>query len=128
MKKIACLFAVFCLMAMLISCGGKADSSESAPAQAAETEGSESVQTASAVADESENTQAASAEAEEKNSVPTIDKTVSDNGTYGDSNTAYGIGWTRTILRIWSGRSFPYQVGNNTGTTGFYRADALRRK
>ena len=68
MKKIACLFAVFCLMAVLISCGGKADSSESAPAEAAETEGSESVQTASAVADESENTQVASAEVEEKKS------------------------------------------------------------
>lgn len=51
-----------------------------------------------------------------------------NGSSYGDSNTAYGIGWTRTILRIWNGRPFPYQVGNNTGTTGFYKADALRRK
>lgn len=59
----------------------------------------------------------------------TVEIVGTGNGSsYGDSNTAYGIGWTRTILRIWDGRSFPYQVGNNTGTTGFYRADALRRK
>ena len=42
--------------------------------------------------------------------------------------TGYGIGWTRQILRIWSGRSFPYQVGNGSGTTGFYRAEALQKK
>ena len=46
----------------------------------------------------------------------------------GDSNTAYGIGWTRQILRIWNGRPYPYQVGNNTGTTGFYKAEALEKK
>ena len=46
----------------------------------------------------------------------------------GDSNTAYGIGWTRQILRTWDGRPFPYQVGNNSGTTGFYRAEALQKK
>lgn len=51
-----------------------------------------------------------------------------NGSSYGDSNTAYGIGWTRQILRIWDGRSFPYQVGNNSGTTGFYRADALQKK
>jgi hypothetical protein len=51
-----------------------------------------------------------------------------NGSSYGDSNTAYGIGWTRQILRIWDGRSFPYQVGNNTGTTGFYRAEALQKK
>lgn len=59
----------------------------------------------------------------------TVEIVGTGNGSsYGDSNTAYGIGWTRTILRIWDGRPFPYQVGNNTGTTGFYKADALRRK
>lgn len=45
----------------------------------------------------------------------------------GDSNTAYGIGWERQILRIWSGRPFPYQVGNNTGTTGFYKESSLQK-
>lgn len=45
----------------------------------------------------------------------------------GDSNTAYGLGWTRTILNIYEGRAFPYQVGDNTGTTGFYKADALEK-
>jgi hypothetical protein len=51
-----------------------------------------------------------------------------NGSSYGTSNTAYGIGWTRQILRIWSGRNYPYQVGNNTGTTGFYKAEALERK
>lgn len=51
-----------------------------------------------------------------------------NGSSYGDSNTAYGIGWTRQILRIWSGRPFPYQVGNGSGTTGFYRAEALQKK
>ena len=51
-----------------------------------------------------------------------------NGSSYGDSNTAYGIGWTRQILRIWTGRSFPYQVGNSSGTTGFYRAEALQKK
>lgn len=51
------------------------------------------------------------------------------NGSaYGGRNTAYGIGWTRTILKIWDGKPYPYQVGNNTGTTGFYQASALKRK
>lgn len=45
----------------------------------------------------------------------------------GSANTAYGIGWTRQILKIYEGRKFPYQVGNSTGTTGFYKADALQR-
>lgn len=51
-----------------------------------------------------------------------------NGSSYGDSNAAYGIGWTRQILRIWSGRPFPYQVGNGSGTTGFYRAEALQKK
>ena len=51
-----------------------------------------------------------------------------NGSSYGDSNTAYGIGWTRQILRIWDGRPFPYQVGNNSGTTGFYRVEALQKK
>jgi len=50
-----------------------------------------------------------------------------NGSSFGDSNTAYGIGWERQILRVWEGRPFPYQVGNNTGTTGFYKADALEK-
>ena len=50
-----------------------------------------------------------------------------NGSSYGDSNTAYGIGWERQILRIWSGRPFPYQVGNNTGTTGFYKESSLQK-
>ena len=50
-----------------------------------------------------------------------------NGSSYGDSNTAYGIGWTRQILRIWDGRPYPYQVGNSTGTTGFYKAEALQK-
>lgn len=51
-----------------------------------------------------------------------------NGSSYGTSNTAYGIGWTRQVLKIWNGRPFPYQVGNNSGTTGFYKAEALRKK
>ena len=59
----------------------------------------------------------------------TVEIVGTGNGSsYGTSNTAYGIGWTRQILKIWDGRSYPYQVGNSTGTTGFYKAEALRRK
>ena len=46
--------------------------------------------------------------------------------SYGTSNTAYGIGWTRKILNIYSDRPYPYQVGNENGTTGFYKKDALK--
>ena len=50
-----------------------------------------------------------------------------NGSSYGDSNTAYGIGWKRQILKIWSGRPFPYQVGNSTGTTGFYKESSLKK-
>lgn len=50
-----------------------------------------------------------------------------NGSSYGDSNTAGGIGWERQILQIYEGRPFPYRVGNGTGTTGFYKADALRK-
>ncbi len=51
-----------------------------------------------------------------------------NGSSYGTSNTAYGIGWKRQILKIWNGRAYPYQVGNNTGTTGFYKAEALEKQ
>ena len=47
--------------------------------------------------------------------------------SYGDRWRAGGIGWERQILKIWTGRKFPYQVGNSTGTTGFYKAEALKK-
>ena len=50
-----------------------------------------------------------------------------NGSSYGDSNTAYGIGWTRKILNIYKGRPYPYRVGNETGTTGFYKDDALQK-
>lgn len=50
-----------------------------------------------------------------------------NGSSYGGSNTAYGIGWTRQILRIWNGRPYPYQVGNGSGTTGFYPASSLQK-
>ena len=52
---------------------------------------------------------------------------------YGNSNSlgtgkkAGGLGWTRKILRIYTGRAYPYQVGNSSGTTGFYKSDALKK-
>ena len=51
-----------------------------------------------------------------------------NGSSYGNSNTAYGLGWTRQILKIYEGRPYPYRVGNSTGTTGFYKADALQRQ
>ena len=52
---------------------------------------------------------------------------IGNGSSYGTSNTAYGIGWTRQVLKIWDGRPYPYQIGNNTATTGFYKADALQK-
>lgn len=51
-----------------------------------------------------------------------------NGSSYGDSNTAGGIGWARQVLQIYEGRPYPYRVGNKTGTTGFYKRDALRKK
>lgn len=50
-----------------------------------------------------------------------------NGSSYGTSNTAYGIGWTRQVLKIWEGRAYPYQIGNSSGTTGFYKAEALQK-
>ena len=47
--------------------------------------------------------------------------------SYGDLPEANGIGWSREILNIHYGRAYPYQVGNSTGTTGFYTKDALTK-
>lgn len=53
---------------------------------------------------------------------------VGNGSSYGTANTAYGIGWTRKVLKIWEGRKYPYQIGNSSGTTGFYKAEALQKK
>ena len=50
-----------------------------------------------------------------------------NGSSMGNSNTAYGIGYIRQILDIYDGRPYPYQVGNNSGTTGFYKAEALEK-
>lgn len=56
------------------------------------------------------------------------------SNTYGSKGwTAYGIGWTRTIQKVMTDANgnltaFPYKVGNNSGTTGFYKASALKKK
>lgn len=51
-----------------------------------------------------------------------------NGSSYGTSNTAYGIGWTRQILQIYEDRPYPYRVGNATGTTGFYKASSLQKQ
>ena len=51
-----------------------------------------------------------------------------NGSSYGDANTAYGIGWERQILQIYEGRPYPIRVGNAAGvTTGFYKANALQK-
>lgn len=47
--------------------------------------------------------------------------------SYGDLPIAYGIGWIRYIKKIYSDRPYPYQVGNDSGTTGFYKKEALKK-
>ncbi len=50
-----------------------------------------------------------------------------NGSSYGTSNVAYGLGWEREILKIYPGRPYPYQVGNSTGTTGFYKDTSLQK-
>lgn len=46
----------------------------------------------------------------------------------GNGRTAGGIGLTRYIYKIYNGSPYPYRVGYMSGiTTGFYKADALRK-
>lgn len=47
--------------------------------------------------------------------------------SYGTGAKANGIGWVREILKVHEGRPYPYQVGNKSGTTGFYKAEALKK-
>lgn len=50
-----------------------------------------------------------------------------NGSSYGKSGAAYGIGWNRTVLKIWDGRPYPYQIGSNNSTTGFYQESALQK-
>lgn len=50
-----------------------------------------------------------------------------NGSSYGTRNTAYGIGFYRYIIGIWKDRPFPYQVGSISGTTGFYKKEALEK-
>ncbi len=45
----------------------------------------------------------------------------------GSGNTAFGVGYERYILNIYDDRLYPYQVGNDSGTTGFYQKGALTK-
>ena len=47
--------------------------------------------------------------------------------SFGTGGKAGGKGWTRYVMNIYPGRKYPYAVGNSTGITGFYKADALKR-
>lgn len=51
------------------------------------------------------------------------------NNIYGSGVSAGGIGWTKKILSIHSGKSvkYPYRVGDRTGTTGYYTKSALKK-
>ena len=59
------------------------------------------------------------------------DKVLITNTGNGQSNgkgrTAYGVGWTRYIKKIYTGAAYPYQVGDSTGTTGFYKDTSLKK-
>lgn len=57
--------------------------------------------------------------------VKIVDK--GNGSSYGKSGTAYGIGWQREILDIYADRPYPYRVGNSKGTTGYYKASALKK-
>lgn len=56
-------------------------------------------------------------------------------GSYASSSTAgeddaihtRAVGWKRVILKIYEGREYPYRVGNETGTTGFFKAESLEK-
>ena len=50
------------------------------------------------------------------------DGTANGGRTYKVAN-----GWVREILRIHDGKKYPYQVGNATGTTGFFKAEDLQK-
>lgn len=54
-------------------------------------------------------------------------------GSYAESSTSKtarhrrAIGWKRVVLKVYEGREYPYRVGNDTGTTGFFKAESLEK-
>lgn len=76
-------------------------------------------------------------EKEEKPNNTTSELKVGDRvkiiGSYAESSTSTtarhrrAIGWKRVVLKIYDGREYPYRVGNDTGTTGFFKAESLEK-
>lgn len=62
-----------------------------------------------------------------------VGDSVKITGSYSNksmSNFAYNkraIGWYRKILRIYEGAIYPYMVGNDTGVTGFFKAESIEK-
>lgn len=54
-------------------------------------------------------------------------------GSYAESSTSKkarhrkAIGWKRVVLKVYDGREYPYRVGNDSGTTGFFKAESLEK-
>ena len=56
-------------------------------------------------------------------------------GSYASSSTSgkdeaihtRAIGWKRIVLKVYDGREYPYRVGDETGTTGFFKAESLEK-
>jgi uncharacterized repeat protein (TIGR02543 family) len=54
-------------------------------------------------------------------------------GSYASSSTSdeavhsKAKGWKRVILKIYDGTEYPYRVGNDSGTTGFFKAESLEK-
>lgn len=54
-------------------------------------------------------------------------------GEYASSSTSTEAlhtrakGWKRVILKIYDGTEYPYRVGDDTGTTGFFKAESLEK-
>lgn len=69
------------------------------------------------------------------NSELKVGDTVRIIGSYASSSTSRedeaihtrAVGWKRVILKIYDGREYPYRVGNETGTTGFFKAESLEK-
>ena len=47
--------------------------------------------------------------------------------TDGTGKKSGGIGWIREVLKIFPGEPYPYRIGKNGRTTGYYTADALKK-
>lgn len=50
-----------------------------------------------------------------------------NGNSFGTANTAGGIGLIRTVMAIYPGRKFPYQIGLGGVTTGFYPKSSLAK-